>query len=116
MGDARHREETIHGNAMTLAAWSDAAYVDQSSMGKCRLGYVIGLMSPNLYGPCHIIHWTSKFTRKLVESSLGGEVYALSEMLDHVSMLREFYGHFADLRRGMAGLEDCESLFAHLEK
>ena len=105
-GDVRHRKERINGNAIALAGWSDAAYEDQSSMGKCRLGYVIGLMSPNLRGPCHIIHWTSKFTRKLVVSSLGGQVYALSEMLDHVSMLREFYGHLADLYPGMVGLED----------
>ena len=85
-------------------------------MGKCRLGYVIGVMPSNLTGPCHIIQWTSKFTTKLVKSSLGGEVYAFSEMLDHMSMLREFYGHFAGPKPGMIGLEDCESLFTHLKK
>ena len=98
---------------MTLMVWSDAAYGGQSSLGKCRLGYVIGLMSPNLCGPCHR---TSEFTRKLVKSSLGGEVYAFSEMLDHMSMLSEFYGHFAASFSGMVGLEDCESLFTHLKK
>ena len=85
-------------------------------MGKCRLGYLIGVMSPNLCGPCHIIQWASKFARKLVKSSLGGEVYAFSEMLDHMSMLREFFGHFSGLSPGLVGLEDCESLFAELKK
>ena len=51
-----------------------------------------------------------------MKSSLGGEVYALSEMLDRMSMLRESYGHFTDLRPGMVGLEDRESLFKHLKK
>ena len=51
-----------------------------------------------------------------MESSLGGEVYASSEMLDHMSILREFYGHFTGLYPGLAGLEDCESLFTHLKK
>ena len=31
-------------------------------------------------------------------------------------MLREIYGHFANLYPGMAGLEDCEHLFTHLEQ
>ena len=101
---------------MTLVGWSEAAYGDQSSLGKCRLGYVIGLTSSDLCGPCHLIQWASKFTCKLVKSSLGGEVYAFSEMLDHMSMLRDFFGHFTDLFSGMAGLGDCESLATHLKK
>ena len=107
--------EDPKGN-MSMVGWSDAAYGNTTCMGKCRLGYVIGVMPSNLTGPCHIIQWTSKFTRKLVKSSLGGEVYAFSEMLDHMSMLREFYGHFAGSKPGMIGLEDCESLFTHLKK
>ena len=61
-----------------------------------------------------MVQRTSKFARKRVESSLGGEVYAFSEMLGHMSMLREFHGHFLDFFPGMAGLEGCESLFARL--
>ena len=80
------------------------------------MGYVIDLTSSNLCGPCHIIHRTSKLTRKLVNSYLGGEVYAFSEMSDLMFMLRGFYGHFADLYSGTAGPEDCESLFAHHKK
>ena len=102
--DARYRQERIHRNATTLIGWSDAAYGGQPSLGKCRLGYVIGFMSPNLHGPRHIIHWTSQFARKLVKSRLSGEVYAFSDMLDHGSTLRESYGHFADPYSGMAGL------------
>ena len=101
---------------MTLVGWSDAAYGGQSSLGDCRLGYVIGLTSSNLCGPRHLIQWTSKFTRKLVRSSLGGEVYAFSEMLDHTSTIREFYRHCTELYPGIAGMEDCESLFTHLKK
>ena len=100
---------------MAIVGWSDAAY-GQMTGGKCRLGYLIGMMSSNLGGPCHIIQGASKFTRKLIKSSLGGEVYAFSEMLDHMSMLREYYGHFAGSKPGMFGLEDCESLFTHLKK
>ena len=86
---------------MTLVGWADAAYGAQSSLGECRLGYVIGLTSSNSCGPRHLIQWTPRFARKLVESSLGGEVYAFGEMLDHMSMLREFYGHFADAFSGV---------------
>ena len=64
---------------MTLVGWSDAAYGDQSTEGKCRLGFVIGLMSSTLKGPFRILQRTYKFSRKMVKSSLGGEVFALSE-------------------------------------
>ena len=99
---------------MTLVGWSDAAYGRLSEEGKCRLGYMIGLMSSSLSGPCHVLQWTSKFTRKLVKSSLGGEVYAFSEMADHMALIREFYAPFVGSSPGTVGLEDCESLFNHL--
>ena len=34
-------------------------------------------------------------------SEMGGEVYEFSEMLDHMSMLREFYGNFAGSKPGI---------------
>ena len=105
----------MHGGAMSLVGWSDAAYGDLTKNGKCRLGYLIGLMSSALSGPCHVLQWTSKFTRKLVKSSLGGEVYAFSEMLDHMTLLRGFYAPFAKVSPGMVGMVDCESLFTHLK-
>ena len=100
---------------MTLAGRSDAAYGDQSTGGRCRLGYVTGLMSSTLKGPCRILQWASRFTRKMVESRLGGVVYALSEMVDHMLLLRDSYEPFEGLNPGAAGLEDCESLFAQLK-
>ena len=72
-----------------IAGWSDAMYGDQAILTKCRLGYVIGLMSSTLRGPCYIIQWPSKFARKLVKSSLGGEAYAFSELMDQADLLRE---------------------------
>ena len=55
------------------------------------------------------------FIRKLVKSSLGGEVYAFTGMLDHMSMLRELYGRFLDPYPGMVDLEDSESLSTNLK-
>ena len=49
------RKRGIHSGAMTRAGFSDAAYRDQSSLGKYRLGYVIGHTSSTLSAPCHII-------------------------------------------------------------
>ena len=96
--------------------WQGPGDLDLSQNGKCRLGYLIGITSSPLTGPCHVLQWTSKFTRKLVKSSLGGEVYASSEMIDHMALLREFYAPFSHISPGLVGMEDCESLFTHLEK
>ena len=52
----RQRQGGIHNCTTYLAGWPDAAFGDQSSLGKCRLGYVIGLTASTLSGPCHIIH------------------------------------------------------------
>ena len=62
-----------------------------------------------------MLQWASKFTREPVESSLGGEVYAFSEMIDHKALLREFYAPFSRISPGKVGMEDCESLFTHLK-
>ena len=88
---------------------------DLSQNGKCRLGCLIGITSSSLSGPCHVAQWTSKFARKLVKSSLGGEVYAFSEMIDHMALLREFCAPFSRIPPGMVGAENCESPCAHLE-
>ena len=71
-------------------------------------------MSPTLNGPCHNLQWTSEFARKLAKSSLGGEVFAFSEMLEHVSHLRQFYEPFFELSPSMIGFKDRESPFANL--
>ena len=70
-------------------------------------------MSSSIKGPCHISQWTSKLTRKL-EKSLGGEFDALSEMVDHMLLLKDCYGPFEGMNPGLVGLGDCESLFTHL--
>ena len=95
---------------MTMVGWSDAAYRDQPTEGKYRLGYVIGLMSSTWEGPRHILQWTSKLTRKIAKSSSGGEVYALNEMPDHMLVYKNCYGPFEGMNPGVVGLEDCERL------
>ena len=114
--DVRHCKEKIHRDAMALVGWSDAAYGGQPNLGKCRLGNVSAFMSSNRCGPGHIMRWATKFTGKLIKGSLGGEVYASSKMLGHMSTLHEFCGHFAHLRPGTVGLEGWGSLFTHLKK
>ena len=49
------RGEEVHGGSMTMEGWSGAGYGDQSTEGKCRLGYEIGLMPSTLKGPCRIL-------------------------------------------------------------
>ena len=74
----------------------------------------VGLLSPTNSGPCRIPQRASVFTRKLVRIISGGEVSALSEKIDRVACLRDFYAPFTGASPGMFGLEDCESLFSHL--
>ena len=50
-GKMRQRSTTIHSGTMTLVGWSDAAYADRPTPGKCRLGDAIGLMSTSKRGP-----------------------------------------------------------------
>ena len=47
-GALRKRVDRVHGAPRTLLGLSDAAYREQSTEGKCRVGYVIGLMSSTL--------------------------------------------------------------------
>ena len=79
--DVRSRGERMHCGERSIVGWSDASHGDQSPGGQCRL-WVIGLISSPLTGQRHILQWTSKFTKKMVEEGLGGEVYAFSEMVD----------------------------------
>ena len=50
-----------------------------------------------------------------MNSSLGEEVYASSDMMGHVALLREFYAPFVEPPPGMAGVEDCEGLSTHIK-
>ena len=88
--DMRHAGGKLHYGSMSLAGWLDAAYGGQSTQGTRRPGYVIGLMALSLAGICHFSHWTSKFTSKLVRSSLGGGVYAQSGTVGRTTLWRDF--------------------------
>ena len=67
-GRRRTRGEKVHGGTTSLVGWSDADFGDLPQNGKCRVGYLIGLTSSPLTGPCRVLRWTSEFTRKLVET------------------------------------------------
>ena len=107
----RIRGEEVRCGSTTSAGRSDAAYGDQTKERRCRLGYVIGRVSSTLLGPRHLLGRESKFARNLVKSKLGGEVYASSEMMDHVALPQDCYAPLADVPPGILVLEDCESLF-----
>ena len=115
MGALPNVGERAYGGSMTLVGWFDAANGGQATEGKCRCGYMVGLMLSTLKGPCHIWQWTSQFARKMAKSSLGGEVYARSEMVCRILLLKDFYGPFDGTKSGVVGLEDCQSLRAHLK-
>ena len=51
----------------------------------------------------------------MAESTLGGEVFALSEMVNHTLLLKDCFSPFAGLNQGVVGLEDCGSLVSHLK-
>ena len=87
---------------MALVGWSVAAYGITKCMGKCRKGYLIGVMSSNPSGICRIIQWTSHFARDVFDlGEIGGDVYELGQMLDHMSLLREFRGNFSGSKPGI---------------
>ena len=112
-GRMRAREEKMHSGAMSFVGRPDAAFWGLLEEDRCRLGYIIGLTSSSRSGPCRILRWTSKFTRKCVDSSLRGKVYALSDTVGHMTLLREFYPPLVDIPPGMAGMEDCASFLTH---
>ena len=104
----------LHCFTTSLVGWSDAAYGDLLTEGKCRLEVVIGLMFPSLTGQRRILRGASEFSRKVVKRSLGGEVCARSVTVEHMALMRDSSEPFSGLAPGMASLADCESLFTHL--
>ena len=97
----------IHEGTMMLVGWSDAAFGTHTQDGRCRLGYIIGLMSSDLTGPVHILQRTSKFTGKHVKSSLVGEIFALSEMRGHMEMIKDLYAPLGHAEIRAYGIIDC---------
>ena len=67
------------------------------------MGYGISLASPTFRGHRHFLQRASEFPRKVVGNSLGGKLYNLSEMMDHMALSREFCAHFADLSPALVG-------------
>ena len=80
--------EKVHCSTVTSAGWSDAAFGNPTKVGRCRLGYVIWLVSSSSRDACDLSQGSSKFTRKLVKGGLRREVYTCSEMMDHVVLLK----------------------------
>ena len=111
--DPRGRGERVLWGSITLVGWSDAAFGGQLTDRKCRLGFVIVSTSSTLVGPCHISRRTSEFASRKVESSLGGEVYALREMVGHMLLLKGFFGPFEGTNPAVAGVAGCKSLSTH---
>ena len=99
---------------MMLVGWPDAAFGTHGQDGRCRLGYLIGLVSSTLTGPVHILQWTSKFTRKHVKSPLGGKISALSKTWGYMNMIRELYTALGHEKLGSYGLIDCGSSLSRL--
>ena len=50
-----------------------------------------------------------------MEAGRTGGVYALSETVDHMLSLQDFFGPFQGMNPGVSRVEDCESLFTHLK-
>ena len=61
---------------LSFSGWSDAASGDQSSGGKCRLGYVVSLMSSTLNGPmpCSAMDFQFHLLGFRMQSLLNSEV------------------------------------------
>ena len=115
LGSKRLEYRSLRGKvlcgAMSLAGRSDRVHGDHWR----RPGFAIGFLPSTVHAPCRVLQWSSKFTRKMVKSSLGGQVYAFSEMADRAALLRDFFNSSVDLQPRMVGLEGCEGPFAHLE-
>ena len=106
----------MHCCATSPAGWPGAAYEYHLPEVPRRLGCVIRLMSTTLSGPSRILQWAPKFTRKLVERSLGGggEMFTISEMVEHMTPSREFYVPFEYMSPGVIAFEGRESLSTDL--
>ena len=96
-----------------FAEWSDAPYSEYSRDGKRRLGYMFGLMPSTLDGSSHLIHWSSRNTRRTVKRSLAGHTYALGEMVGHMKLVLAFYGQSSSHPRPFVRIEDYGSLSSH---
>ena len=82
-GDLRQREDRVHCGSMTLVGRPDAAFGDQSTAGKCRFGYVSGLMSSTL--KASMSHFAVNLqVRQGNGEEQAGRPHAISEMVNHM--------------------------------
>ena len=65
------------------------------------MGYLIGLPPSSHQGARHILQWPPRFSRETARGSLGGGVYAYSEMAGHMEIFREPPTPFAGLGPGV---------------
>ena len=73
-----------------------------------------GLLPVSLEGPRRFLYWSSRFTRRAVESGLGGEIYARSEMAGLIRMVMGFFAIFGRGQLHPVGSENCDSLSPRL--
>ena len=52
-------------------------------------------------------------SRENLSRAASGEVYAYSEMIDHMALLREFYVSFSRISPSLVAMQDCDSLLTH---
>ena len=99
-GVEREKEQC---GATTFVGRPDAAYGSQTSEGRRRLGYVIGLVSSTPRRPCRVLQSASNFARERARGCFGGQVYVFSQIVDHMNLLREFRASSLRVRPGTAG-------------
>ena len=92
---------------LTLPGSSDAAYGDQTKEGRRRLGCPVGLLLSSLRRPCHLLQWSSKFTRKTLGSSVMRVNFG--EMMGHADLPGQPFSPFMGMEPGTVGVEVRET-------
>ena len=62
-------------------------------------------------GSCHLLRWPSRLARRAVKDGLGGEIYAFSELVDHVKLVLKLVASPVSASRPLLGLELAEVYF-----
>ena len=89
--------------------------VIKPKMGNVASSYMFGLAPSSFQGPCHLLHSSSRFGRRTVSRSLGGEICSFSEFVYHMGLVfLNFFGRFCDRPPAFVGVGGCGSLFPHL--
>ena len=83
-----------HIGTLTLAGRSDAAYRNQSTARRRHRGRLAGNLPWAREGARHNLQLPPRFKGKVAKGSSEGEVYALSEILDCMGVLRDSFSAF----------------------